>query len=101
MYQQRIYKDTQMKQIKMAIGVALAVIWGAVFLVMPAHAFIDDAQQNGSMESKSTVDAEGRGVANFTMSFSGSATTKGNFDGQGMMQDIFNADNTPYYYQVK
>ena len=66
-----------------------------------SFAFIDDTNtnHNGSAESKATVDAEGRGVANFTMSFSGSATTKGNMDADGMMQNIFGSETTPYYYR--
>ena len=89
-----------MKNLKLIIGVALAVIWGAIFLVMPAAA-AESTDVNGanSAESKATVDAEGRGVANFTMSFSGSATTKGNFDGNGMMQNLFDSENRPYYYR--
>ena len=94
-----------MKNIKLAIGVTLAVIWGAIFLVMPAHAFIDNgaANHNGSAESRSTMDAKGRTVATFGMNFSASANTEADFDHSGMMQDIFggNADNTPYYYEVK
>ena len=89
-----------MKNLKLIVGVALAVIWGAIFLVMPATA-AESTDVNGanSAESKATVDAEGRGVANFTMSFSGSATTKGNFDADGMMQNIFGSESTPYYYR--
>jgi hypothetical protein len=89
-----------MKNLKLIIGVALAVTWGAIFLVMPATA-AEKTDLNGanSAESKATVDAEGRGVANFTMSFSGSATTKGNFDGNGMMQNLFDSENRPYYYR--
>lgn len=94
-----------MKKFKLAIGIALAVVWGAIFLVMPAHAFVNDGSSNvnhnGSMESKSIGNGEARGVANFTMSFSGSGTTKGDFDHGGMMQNIFGGQNkeaTPYYY---
>ena len=86
-----------MKNIKIVMGVMLAIVWGAVFLIMPAHA-AENVDAANSAESKATVDAEGRGVANFTMSFSGSATTKGNFDGNGMMQNLFDSENTPYYY---
>ena len=93
-----------MKSIKLAIGATLAVIWGAIFLVMPAHAFMNDGAtnggNNGSVESTVKTDGEARGVANFTMSFSGSGTTKGNFKGDGMSQNIFSvdADQYPYYY---
>lgn len=94
-----------MKTLKMTIGVVLAVVWGAVFLVMPAYAFVDDGSfaQDGRNNGEAHVkgNAEGRGVANFTMSFSGSGTTKGDFDADGMTQNMF--DNRtrsyrPYYY---
>ena len=89
-----------MKNVKLIAGVVLAVIWGAIFLVMPATAAENvDVNNANSAESKATVDAEGRGVANFTMSFSGSATTKGNFDGEGMMQNLFDSAKHPYYYR--
>lgn len=91
-----------MKNIKLAIGATLAVIWGAIFLVMPAHAFINDGNtdHNGSAESQMNGNGEARGVANFTMSFSGSGTTKGDFSGNGMGQNIFGLDSQdyPYYY---
>ena len=92
-----------MKNLKMIVGVSLAVIWGAIFLVMPAHAFVDNgaANHNGSVESKSSANATGRGVATFGMNFSASANTTGDFNADGMMQDIFGgqSDNTPYYYR--
>ena len=89
-----------MKNLKLIAGVVLAVIWGAIFLVMPATAAENvDVNNANSAESQATVDAQGRGVANFTMSFSGSATTKGNFDGEGMMQNLFGSESTPYYYR--
>ena len=91
-----------MKSIKMAIGVTLAIIWGVIFLAMPAMA-ADNANinHNGSVESKSSANATGRGVATFGMNFSASANTTGDFKGDGMMQDIFGGqtDNTPYYYR--
>ena len=93
-----------MKNLKMIVGVALAVVWGAIFLVMPAAAADNaDIRHNGSVESKSSANATGRGVATFGMNFSASANTTGDFNADGMMQDIFggNADNTPYYYQAK
>ena len=93
-----------MKQIKMAIGVTLAVIWGAIFLAMPAMAAEKaNVNHNGSVESKSTANATGRGVATFGMNFSASANTTGDFKADGMMQDIFggNTEDRPYYYNVK
>ena len=91
-----------MKSIKMAIGVTLAVIWGAIFLAMPAMAVENgNINHNGSVESKSSANATGRGVATFGMNFSASANTTGDFKGDGMMQDIFggNSEDTPYYYR--
>lgn len=93
-----------MSKIKTVIGVALAVVWGAIFLVLPAHAFVNDGtastNHNGSVESKSTANATGRGVATFGMNFSASANTTGDFNNDGMMQNIFggNSDSRPYYY---
>ena len=88
-----------MKNIKMVIGVMLAVVWGAVFLVMPAHA--NDAlkgAQNASAETSQEVNGKAKGRAGFSISFNASGSTEGNMKGDGMMQDIFNAENTPYYY---
>ena len=53
----------------------------------------------GSVEGKTVGNAEGRGVATFSMNFSASANTKGNFDADGMGQNLFygNGYNTPYY----
>ena len=93
-----------MKSIKMAIGVTLAVIWGAIFLAMPAMAAEKaNVNHNGSAEHKSTANATGRGVATFGMNFSASANTTGDFKADGMMQDIFggNTESRPYYYNVK
>ena len=93
-----------MSKIKTAIGVALAVVWGAIFLVLPAHAFVDDGtgsvNHNGSVESNGKANATGRGVATFGMNFSASANTTGDFDHNGMMQNIFGgqSESTPYYY---
>ena len=93
-----------MSKIKTVIGVALAVVWGAIFLVLPAHAFVNDGtastNHNGSVESTSKANATGRGVATFGMNFSASANTTGDFKGDGMMQDIFSVDSEqrPYYY---
>jgi hypothetical protein len=70
-----------------------------------AKAFMSDnaatnGGHNGSVESKSTANATGRGVATFGMNFSASANTTGDFKGDGMMQDIFSVDKEqrPYYY---
>ena len=76
----------------------------AIIASAQASAFIDDgkgsANQNGSVESKSTANATGRGVATFGMNFSASANTTGDFDHNGMMQNIFGgqSESTPYYY---
>jgi hypothetical protein len=94
-----------MKTLKMTIGVVLAVVWGMVFLAMPAQAFMNDGnfaqdgRNNGEFNSKGN--AEGRGTANFTMSFSGSGTTKGNMDANGSTQNMFDSKSyeyRPYYY---
>ena len=75
----------------------------AVIASAQASAFIDNgtANHNGSVESKSSANATGRGVATFGMNFSASANTTGDFNADGMMQDIFGGqtDNTPYYYR--
>lgn len=88
-----------MKNFKMILGVFLAVVWGAVFLVLPAHA--DEAvrgSQNASAESSQQMNGKAKGRAGFSLSFDASGSTEGNMKGDGMMQDIFNAENTPYYY---
>ena len=93
-----------MKNLKMAVGVTLAVIWGAIFLALPAAAAENAAvNHNGSAESKSSANATGRGVATFGMNFSASANTTGDFKGDGMMQDIFggSSEDRGYYYNVK
>ena len=76
----------------------------AVLASAQSFAFIDStANHNGSAESKSTADVKGRGVATFGMNFSASANTSGDFNHNGMMQDIFGgqSEDRPYYYQVK
>ena len=94
-----------MKNVKMIVGVALAIVWGAIFLVMPAHAFVNDGStstnHNGSAEHQAKSDVKGRGVATFGMNFSASANTTGDFDHNGMMQNIFGgqSEDRPYYYQ--
>ena len=93
-----------MKSIKMVIGVTLAIVWGVIFLAMPAMAAEKaNVNHNGSAEHKSTANATGRGVATFGMNFSASANTTGDFDHNGMMQNIFggNTEDRPYYYNVK
>jgi len=88
--------------IKKVIGISLAVVWGVVFLVMPSYAFMDDTNGNhsGGADSKMTGNAEGRGVATFSMNFSASANTKGNFDAdaEGSMQNMFAGEGRDYYY---
>ena len=74
----------------------------AILASTQSFAFIDSAaNQNGSAESKSTADVKGRGVATFGMNFSASANTTGDFDHNGMMQNIFGgqSEDRPYYYQ--
>lgn len=88
-----------MKNFKMILGVFLAVVWGAVFLVLPAHA--EDAvrgSQNASAESSQEMNGKAKGRAGFSLSFNASGSTEGDMKSNGMMQDIFNAENTPYYY---
>jgi hypothetical protein len=77
----------------------------AIVASTQAAAFMSDnaatnGGHNGSVESKSTANATGRGVATFGMNFSASANTTGDFKGDGMMQDIFSVDSEqrPYYY---
>jgi hypothetical protein len=89
--------------------IAIAAISTAALLLTAcgneAKAFIDNgtANHNGSAESKSNADVKGRGVATFGMNFSASANTSGDFNHNGMMQDIFGgqSEDRPYYYQVK
>ena len=73
-----------------------------LFTFGPAHAFFDDGNGNqaGGANAKMHSDAEGRGVATFSMNFSASANTKGNFDaeGDGSMQNMFAGEQQPYYY---
>ena len=88
-----------MKNFKMILGVFLAVVWGAVFLVLPAHA--EDAvrgSQNASAEISQQMNGKAKGRAGFSLSFDASGSTEGDMKSDGMMQDIFNAENTPYYY---
>jgi hypothetical protein len=78
-------------------------ILATLFVSTSAMAFfVDDTNGNTSGGASSTMngDAEARGVANFTMSFSGSGTTKGNFDadGEGSMQNMFAGEDRPAYY---
>jgi hypothetical protein len=75
-----------------------------LFTFGPAHAFFDDSNGNhsGGANAKMNGDAEGRGVATFSMNFSASANTKANFDadGEGSMQNMFAGEQRPYYYSV-
>ena len=90
---------------KTLIAYATIVISTVLFTFGPAHAFMDDgsfvqdARNNGEAQMKGN--GEARGTANFTMSFSGSGTTKGNFDADSATQNMFD-NNTrsyrPYYY---
>ena len=78
----------------------------AIIASAQASAFMSDnastnGGHNGSVESKATANATGRGVATFGMNFSASANTTGDFDHNGMMQNIFGgqSEDRPYYYQ--
>ena len=76
----------------------------AILASTQSFAFIDSAaNHNGSAEHQAKSDVKGRGVATFGMNFSASANTTGDFKADGMMQDIFggNAEDRPYYYNVK
>jgi len=66
-----------------------------------AKAFMQDADQAGSMEQSMTGDAKARAGGSFYMNFVGNASTEGNFNHRGMAQDIFNTEETPYYYPSK
>jgi hypothetical protein len=74
----------------------------AILTATSANAFFDDGNGNHSGGASSTMngDAEGRGVATFSMNFSASANTKANFDadGEGSMQNMFTGQNEPVYY---
>jgi predicted lipoprotein with Yx(FWY)xxD motif len=91
-----------MKNLKLIIGVALAVIWGAIFLVMPATA-AESTDVNGanSADHQAKMDAKGRSVATFGMNFSASSNVEGDFMHNGMVQNLFGGESKdrPYYYQ--
>lgn len=91
--------------VKKVVGIVALVVVGAIFLVLPASANSNDVNANNQADGKGQMktDGEARGVANFTMSFSGSGTTKGNFDAdaKGMTQNMFYGEDRPYYYQGK
>ena len=78
----------------------------AVLASTSSFAFIDDGNGNHSGGASSTMNgnAEGRGVATFSMDFSASANSKGNFkaDGEGDMQNMFSGNDYPYrpYYYL-
>lgn len=90
---------------KTLIAYATIAISTVLFTFGPAHAFfnhgdfVQDGRNNGEFNSKGN--SEARGTANFTMSFSGSGTTKGDFDANGMTQNMFDSKSyeyRPYYY---
>lgn len=87
--------------IKMTIGVALAIVWGFIFLVMPATAADLNGNNQGNFVNNTKGNGEAKGTANFTMSFSGSARTKGDFnsDTNVDMQNMFYGDDREYYYR--
>lgn len=89
---------------KNLIAYSTIALGTVLFTFGPAHAYFvqDDTNVNhsGGMNGNAKGDAEARGTANFTMSFSGSATTKGNFiaDGDADMQNMFSGEDRPVYY---
>jgi hypothetical protein len=90
------------KTMKNLIAYSAIAMGTVLFTFGPAHAFMDDNNSNhaGGANAQMNGDAEGRGVATFSMNFSASANTKANFDadGEGSMQNMFSGENTPYYY---
>jgi hypothetical protein len=93
---------------KTLIAYATIAISTVLFTFGPAHAFMNDTNGNhsGGANAQMNGDAEARGTANFTMSFSGSATTKGNFDAdaESDMQNMFSGNDykyRPYYYPAE
>jgi len=74
----------------------------AVLASTQAFAFMEDTKQNGIAGGSSTMngDAEGRGVATFSMNFSASSNMKSNFDAdaEGDMQNMFSGEDRPEYY---
>ena len=89
---------------KTLIAYATIAISTVLFTFGPAHAFMDDGsfvqdgRNNGEAQMKGN--AEGRGVATFSMNFSASANTKGNFDADGMTQNLVDGRDVyrpPYY----
>ena len=87
---------------KNLIAYSTIALGTVLFTFGPAHAFFDDSNGNhsGGANAKMNGDAEGRGVATFSMNFSASANTKANFDadGEGSMQNMFTGQNEPVYY---
>jgi len=75
----------------------------AILASTSAFAFFEDGNGNhsGGVSSTMNGDAEGRGVATFSMNFSASANTKANFDadGEGSTQNMFTGENREYYYR--
>ena len=88
---------------KTLIAYATITISTVLFTFGPAHAFMNDGfvtNGNNNAQFDSKGDAEARGTANFTMSFSGSGTTKGNFDANGATQNLVDGRDVyrpPYY----
>lgn len=87
---------------KTLIAYSTIALSTVLFTFGPAHAFIDDGNTNaaGGADAQMNGNAEGRGVATFSMNFSASANTKADFDadGNGSMQNMFAGEQRPYYY---
>jgi len=90
---------------KNLVAYATIVMGTVMFTFGPAHAFINDGDlmqdARNSGNGQVNGNAEGRGVATFSMNFSASANTKGNFDADGMTQNMFDTNTRsqrPYYY---
>jgi hypothetical protein len=90
-------------KMKTLIAYAVIATSAVLFTFGPAHAFMNDGfvtNGNNNAQFDSKGDAEARGTANFTMSFSGSGTTKGNFNANGATQNLIDGRDVyrpPYY----
>ena len=90
---------------KTLIAYSTIALSTVLFTFGPAHAFMEDTNGNhsGGANGQMNGNGEGRGVATFSMNFSASANTKGNFyaDGESNMQNMFSGNDyryRPYYY---
>ena len=71
----------------------MKVVMAVAMMMFAMVANAEEATVNQNGGASSTGNAEGRGVANFTMSFSGSVTTKGNMDAEGSNQIMMDAED--------